>query len=120
MKKVIVYLFYNINFCVYFREGSSCRVVNSVVLFLNIIEDDVVSYNSVFVVSIGVLIEVILLLIVVVDSSTEIGGVVLSLFGSEFSCTLRTIVVRFSSETLLVFVFSCSKIIHVRYKAQLG
>ena len=118
----MVYLFFKYKFCVYFLEGSSCRVVNWVVLFLNIIEeDDVVSYNnSVFVVSIGVLIEVLLVLIAVVDSSTEIGGVLLSLFGSEFSCTLRTIVVRFSSETLLVFVFSCSKIIHVRYKAQLG
>ena len=83
------------------------------VLFLNITEDDVVLYNSVFVVSIGVLIVVLLLLIVVVDSSTEIGGVVsLSLLDSEYSCKLRTIVVRFSSETVLVVVLSCK--MHVR------
>ena len=83
-------------------------------IFLNITEDDVVVvvlYNSVFVVSIGVLIVVLLLVIAVVNSSTEIGGVI-SLFDSEFSCKLRTIVVRFSSETALAVVFSCK--MHVR------
>ena len=87
-------------------------------IFLNITEDDVaivvvvVLYNSVFVVSIGVLIVVLLLVIAVVNSSTEIGGGVISLFDSEFSCKLRTIVVRFSSETALAVVFSCK--MHVR------